>query len=72
MNKFAQVIRSKKYFTIHEYLYGVRSTDSKVYTIDELCRIIKCHSYPGLVWIATIHGTDSTVKKMADNSVLPN
>ncbi len=33
---FYQVIRSDKTFTIHEYMYGVRSVDSCVYPIDEL------------------------------------
>ena len=66
MNKFAQVIRSNKTFTIHEYLYGVRSNESKIHLITDLTQIMGTYSYPGLVWIATIHGTDKTVKLAAD------
>lgn len=65
MNHFYQVIRSNKTFTVHEYMYGVRSNNSVVYPIDEMGFILSKipHHFTQL---ATIRGNEKTVKDSAD------
>lgn len=67
-NHMYQVIRSDKTFTIHEYLYGVRQTESQVYPVGELSR--QLYRIPShFVRLETIKTNDKGVR---DNSDLKN
>ena len=65
MDYFYQVIRSDNSFTIHEYLYDVRSNNSAVQPIGELSFTIS--KFPNHAKaIATIYGTCKTVRDASD------
>jgi hypothetical protein len=65
MSHFYQVIRSNKLFVIHEYMFGVRSTNSCTYPIDDLARHMSKipHHFQEL---ATIRTNDKGVRDNAD------
>lgn len=65
MNHLYQIIRGKTVFTVHEYIFGVRSANSMMYPMDDMSFVLSKipHHFHQL---DTIRGSDKTVKDAAD------
>ena len=70
MNHCYQVIRSEKTFTIHEYLFGIRSTNSTIEKIEDLNHHMR-KIPPHFKALVTIRGTDRTVRDASDYKNTP-